>query len=305
MPPNNIKYLLYLYNCNILSQPIYFVNIFDSGIYLIKNAKIFIGTSLHGLITSISYEIPHMAFTNKIKKEQILWGDLTKEKCSEIVNELVNAKLKNDTNSILNSNKKRIENAAYLNEGLKDVDGIVTPYWAYGSKHVYHQYTIRVEKGDRDDWVDIINDCGVGTGIHYPIPLYNQPIYKKLEVEGDCPNAELAADNVISLPVHPSLSKEDLDIVIERNPFIHMAYYARGFAKKRLGKWEEAISDFNQALVHAPDNSIYIINRIEAYDELERYDEASDILNYNLVMPDIKEGDTIECFIMEEVKRNG
>ena len=55
----------------------------------------------------------------------------------------------------------------------------------------------------------------MGTGIHYPIPLYNQPIYKKLEVEGDCPNAELAADNVISLPVHPSLTKEDLDLVIE------------------------------------------------------------------------------------------
>ena len=65
-------------------------------------------------------------------------------------------------------------------------------------------------------------------------------------------------------------AEADLNIVIERNPFIHMAYYARGFAKKRLGKWEEAISDFNQALVHAPDNSIYIINRIEAYDELKR-----------------------------------
>ena len=39
--------------------------------------------------------------------------------------------------------------------------------------------------------------------------------FKKLEVEGDCPNAELAADNVISLPVHPSLTKEDLDLVIE------------------------------------------------------------------------------------------
>ena len=73
-------------------------------------------------------------------------------------------------------NDKRIENAAYLNEGLKNVDGVVTPYCAYGSKHVYHQYTIRVEKGDRDDWVDIINECGVGTGIHYPIPLYDQPI---------------------------------------------------------------------------------------------------------------------------------
>ena len=112
-------------------------------------------------------------------------------------------------------NCKRIENAAYLNEGLSDVDGIITPYCADGSKHVYHQYTIRVEKGDRDDWVDIINDCGVGTGIHYPIPLYNQPIYKSLGFEGDCPNAELAADNVISLPVHPSLTKEDLDLVIE------------------------------------------------------------------------------------------
>ena len=112
-------------------------------------------------------------------------------------------------------NDKRIANAAYLNEGLKDVDGVITPYCAYDSKHVYHQYTIRVEKGDRDDWVDIINDCGVGTGIHYPIPLYNQPIYRALGFEGDCPNAELAADNVISLPVHPSLTKEDLDLVIE------------------------------------------------------------------------------------------
>ena len=112
-------------------------------------------------------------------------------------------------------NDKRIANAAYLNEGLKDVDGVITPYCAYGSKHVYHQYTIRVEKGDRDDWVDIINDCGVGTGIHYPIPLYSQPIYKSLGISGNCPNAQLAADNVISLPVHPSLTKEDLDLVIE------------------------------------------------------------------------------------------
>ena len=112
-------------------------------------------------------------------------------------------------------NDKRIANAAYLNEGLKDVDGIVTPYCTPDSRHVYHQYTIRVEKGDRDDWVESINEFGVGTGIHYPIPLYNQPIYKTLGIEGYCPNAELAADNVISLPVHPSLTKEDLDLVIE------------------------------------------------------------------------------------------
>ena len=60
-----------------------------------------------------------------------------------------------------------------------------------------------------------INEKGVGTGIHYPITLYNQPVYRKHDIEGDCPNAELAAKNVISLPVHPSLTKEDLDLVIE------------------------------------------------------------------------------------------
>ncbi len=118
-------------------------------------------------------------------------------------------------NKIDEFNDKRIENAAYLNEGLQDVEGVVTPYCAEGSKHVYHQYTIRVEKGNRNDWVELINESGVGTGIHYPIPLYNQPVYGKLGIEGKCPNAELAADNVISLPVHPSLTKEDLDLVIE------------------------------------------------------------------------------------------
>ena len=110
---------------------------------------------------------------------------------------------------------KRAENAAYLNEGLADIDGVITPYAREGSTHVYHQYTIRVEKGNRDDWIDILTEKGIGTGVHYPIPLYNQPIYKKLGFTGSCPNAETAAKGVISLPVHPSLTNEDLDLVIE------------------------------------------------------------------------------------------
>lgn len=112
-------------------------------------------------------------------------------------------------------NNKRISNANYLNEQLKDVEGIVTPKSPDNYKHVYHQYTVRVEKGNRDDWVEFLTNKGIGTGIHYPIPLYNQPIYKKLGIEGDCPLAEKAADNVISLPVHPSLTKEDLDLVVD------------------------------------------------------------------------------------------
>lgn len=112
-------------------------------------------------------------------------------------------------------NNKRISNANYLNEQLKDVEGIVIPKSPDNYKHVYHQYTILVEKGNRDDWVEFLTNKGIGTGIHYPIPLYNQPIYKKLGIEGDCPLAEKAADNVISLPVHPSLTKEDLDLVVD------------------------------------------------------------------------------------------
>lgn len=112
-------------------------------------------------------------------------------------------------------NEKRINNANYLNEGLKNVEGVITPASPENRKHVYHQYTIRVTKGNRDDWVDILTENGIGSGIHYPIPLYNQPIYKELGFTGSAPNAELAADTVISLPVHPSLSKEDLDLVIE------------------------------------------------------------------------------------------
>ena len=112
-------------------------------------------------------------------------------------------------------NKQRIANAEYLNEGLKDVDGVVTPASPENRKHVYHQYTIRVTKGDRDEWIDILTENGIGTGIHYPIPLYNQPIYEELKFTGSSPKAELAANTVISLPVHPSLTKQDLDLIIE------------------------------------------------------------------------------------------
>lgn len=118
-------------------------------------------------------------------------------------------------NKIDGFNSKRIKNAEYLTDNIKDIEGIIPPFCDDGNKHVYHQYTIRIEKGNRDDWVEFLNEKGVGTGIHYPIPLYNQPIYKKLGFTGNCPIAEKAADNVISLPVHPSLTRNDLNLVIK------------------------------------------------------------------------------------------
>ncbi len=116
--------------------------------------------------------------------------------------------------SIDKFNAKRNENAKYLSEGLADVDGITTPCVDKNVCHVFHQYTIRVSK-DRDGFKQFLTDNEIGTGVHYPIVLYKQPYYQNLGITGNCPEAELAAQQVISLPVHPSLTCEELDTIID------------------------------------------------------------------------------------------
>ena len=111
-------------------------------------------------------------------------------------------------------NTKRNENAEYLSNGLEDVKGITTPYTADDVCHVFHQYTIRVSD-KRDEFKDFLTQNGVGTGVHYPIVLYKQPYYQKQGITGCCPEAEKAANEVISLPVHPSLTNDELDTIIE------------------------------------------------------------------------------------------
>lgn len=116
--------------------------------------------------------------------------------------------------SIDKFNEKRNENAKYLSEGLSDVEGITTPCVDSNVTHVFHQYTIRVSK-DRNEFKQFLTDNEIGTGVHYPIVLYKQPYYQNLGITGNCPEAELAANQVISLPVHPSLTTEELDTIIE------------------------------------------------------------------------------------------
>ena len=111
-------------------------------------------------------------------------------------------------------NKIRNENAKYLSEGLADVEGITTPVVADNVTHVFHQYTIRVSK-DRDTFQKFLTDNQIGTGIHYPIVLYKQPYYQALSITGNCPLAEEAASQVISIPVHPSLTTEEIDTIID------------------------------------------------------------------------------------------
>jgi len=108
-------------------------------------------------------------------------------------------------------NNRRKENADYYNKHLK---GVTTPFVPDGYTHVYHQYTIRVPEGKRDDLRAFLKEKDIGSEIYYPIPIHKQGFY--MEMFGDdktYPEADFAATEVLSIPVHPSLSKEDLEKV--------------------------------------------------------------------------------------------
>ncbi len=108
-------------------------------------------------------------------------------------------------------NNKRKENAAYYNKHLK---GVTVPFIPEGYAPVYHQYTIRVPEEKRDDLRAFLKDKDIGSEIYYPVPIHKQGFY--MEMFGDDKTyleADFAATEVLSIPVHPSLSKEDLQKV--------------------------------------------------------------------------------------------
>jgi len=113
-------------------------------------------------------------------------------------------------------NKTRRENAMKLTEGISDLDWLVTPKVAEKRSHVFHQYTIRVINDARDALIEHLEENGIGYGIHYPRLAYQQPIYKKLGYDNyNCPEAEKASRQVLSLPVHPALSDENINEIIK------------------------------------------------------------------------------------------
>jgi dTDP-4-amino-4,6-dideoxygalactose transaminase len=110
-------------------------------------------------------------------------------------------------------NKLRRKNASIYDELLKDVDGVITPFEAEYAKHVYHLYVIRTEK--RDELQEYLKSEGIGTGLHYPIPLHLQKAYEYLGYkEGDFPVAEKCAKQILSLPMFPELTREQIEKVV-------------------------------------------------------------------------------------------
>lgn len=115
-------------------------------------------------------------------------------------------------------NKKRINNAEYLNKGIKS-GGLTTPFKEKNVKHVYHQYAVKLNGKfslSRESFIKYLKEKGIGCAIHYPTPVYEQPLYKKMGYENKgCDVASDLANTVLSLPVHPALSDDDLRYIVE------------------------------------------------------------------------------------------
>lgn len=103
-----------------------------------------------------------------------------------------------------NAGRRRV--AHRYNELLKDTPGIVTPYEDDRAKHVYHQYTIRVLNGRRDEVQRQLAERGIGTMVYYPVPVHKLPIYK--DTTPTLPVAERLAGEVLSLPIWPGIKFE-------------------------------------------------------------------------------------------------
>lgn len=105
--------------------------------------------------------------------------------------------------------QRRQEIAAIFSRELR---GVVTPTTATGAVHVFHQYTIRIVDQERDMFARELANHGVGSGVYYPIPVHRLPAFKRSD---ELRVTEDAAQQCLSLPVYPSLTKEDVERIVQ------------------------------------------------------------------------------------------
>ena len=111
---------------------------------------------------------------------------------------------------------QRQGNAAYYLQGLSDVDGITLPVTSPGNTHIWNQFTIRVREGKRDALKQALAAQEIGSEIYYPVPMHQQECF--LDVQDDARISfsvtEQLAREVLSIPVYPEMTHEQLDFVV-------------------------------------------------------------------------------------------
>jgi dTDP-4-amino-4,6-dideoxygalactose transaminase len=110
--------------------------------------------------------------------------------------------------------------AAKYKELLGDLEQIILPQEMKYSRHVFHLYVIQLQDGNvekRDSLAKFLNENGVATGLHYPIPLHLQKCFSDLGYKkGDFPVSEKLAENGLSLPMYPELQDNQIEYVSEK-----------------------------------------------------------------------------------------
>ena len=130
------------------------------------------------------------------------------------LDELQAAILRVKLRHLSNWQRARQANAAEYTRLLSQIPGVMPPVTPEGFEHVFHQYTIRVER--RDALQQFLSERKIGSTVYYPYPLHLQPLYASLgHKPGDFPHAERAAQEVLSLPMYPELRKEQIARVVE------------------------------------------------------------------------------------------
>lgn len=108
-------------------------------------------------------------------------------------------------------NESRRQNAKFYNLAF-DGSNVITPYEESHNYHIYHQYVIRIK--ERDIVRKRLQEMGIGTEVYYPLPLHLQSCFSELGYkEGDLPNSELSAKEVLALPIYPKLTREQQQYV--------------------------------------------------------------------------------------------
>lgn len=102
-------------------------------------------------------------------------------------------------------------------EGLRDLHGLSLPAFpSNGEFHVYHQYTVRVKDGKRDELKRFLAGAGVSTMVYYPVPLHKMRVFEgRCRMAGTLAESEGIVEEVLSLPIEPLMKEDDVDYVIE------------------------------------------------------------------------------------------
>ena len=105
--------------------------------------------------------------------------------------------------------------ADYYDNALKNIEGLQVPVRQHNSTHVFHQYTLQVKNGKREELQAFLQERGIPTMIYYPIPLYKQEAFKKYYKGQVQPVTENLCESVLSLPIHTELDNQLLGYITE------------------------------------------------------------------------------------------